>query len=183
MSDNGIPKFDWRSRIIKFDRKPANQFTPHPMNPRKHPMAQREAVGASLGTFGQIAPVIENATNGYLVDGAERIWQALAQGDETLVDYVLIDLSEEEHEAVLKTYDGTTYLATYDMPTFEALAVNFDMPPALEVFDVNFVLGINELPELLANRILPDEFPEYDESVEDDVEYITCPHCQKEFPK
>ena len=140
---NSIPKFDWRSRIVKFDRKPANQFTPHPLNPRKHPLVQREAVGASLGTFGQIAPVIENATNGYLIDGEERIWQALAQGDDTLVDYVLVEMSEEEHEAVLKTYDGTTYLATYDLPTFEALAVNFDMPPALEGWNPEFMATVN----------------------------------------
>jgi hypothetical protein len=30
---------------------------------------------------------------------------------------------------------------------------------------------------------LPDGFTEYDESIEDDVEYITCPHCGKQFPK
>ena len=30
---------------------------------------------------------------------------------------------------------------------------------------------------------LPEEFPEYDEKVEDEVEMITCPHCGKEFPK
>lgn len=31
--------------------------------------------------------------------------------------------------------------------------------------------------------ILPDGFKEYDESIEDDVEYITCPHCGQQFPK
>lgn len=31
--------------------------------------------------------------------------------------------------------------------------------------------------------VLPDGFREFDESVENDVEYITCPHCGEQFPK
>ena len=30
---------------------------------------------------------------------------------------------------------------------------------------------------------IPNDFPEYDESVENEVEYHTCPHCGEQFPK
>ncbi len=39
------------------------------------------------------------------------------------------------------------------------------------------------LDDLLASMALPDEFPEYDESVADEVEFIKCPNCDHEFPK
>ncbi len=182
MSNNGIPKFDWHSRIVRYGQERADQLTPHPNNPRVHPQVQRDAVAASLDKLGQIAPLLVNVNNGMIIDGVERAWQALAQGDDTLVDVVYVDLTEAEHEAALKWYDATTYLARYDLPTFEALALDFDMPE-LDGFDLPFMETINDLPGLMENRVLPDEFPEYDESVEDDVEYITCPHCQKEFPK
>lgn len=42
----------------------------------------------------------------------------------------------------------------------------------------------DELDALLATVQIPDvEFKEYDESIADDVEYITCPHCGQQFPK
>jgi hypothetical protein len=33
------------------------------------------------------------------------------------------------------------------------------------------------------NLYVPDDFKSYDESVADEVEYITCPHCGEKFPK
>jgi len=41
----------------------------------------------------------------------------------------------------------------------------------------------DDLDALLRENALPDEFPEYDESAADDVEFVICPHCGKEFPK
>jgi hypothetical protein len=41
----------------------------------------------------------------------------------------------------------------------------------------------DDLERLNEMLTLPETFPEYDESVEDSVEYITCPHCGKQFPK
>ena len=41
----------------------------------------------------------------------------------------------------------------------------------------------DDLDMLLADLALPDDFKEYDESVENEVEYITCPHCNEQFPK
>lgn len=40
----------------------------------------------------------------------------------------------------------------------------------------------DELDEILG-EVKDVDFPEYDESIEDEVEYVTCPHCEKKFPK
>ena len=39
------------------------------------------------------------------------------------------------------------------------------------------------ISNLLQSISIPDEFPEYDESVADSVEMCTCPNCGHEFPK
>ena len=70
----------WRNRIIEYGTRPASQFQAHPRNWRKHPKAQREALAASLNGVGWVGVVLENARTGHLLDGHERLWQALEQG-------------------------------------------------------------------------------------------------------
>lgn len=119
-------KINWRSRIVKYGKIRADQIQPHPLNPRKHPIEQRKAVQASFDVLGQIAPVIINANNNYLVDGEERSWLALAQGDATEVDAIWVDLSEEEHNLALTVYDWTTQMAYYDKDNLGELLEQID---------------------------------------------------------
>ncbi len=91
---------NWQNRIVSYGTKPADQFTANPSNPRMHPMFQRDVMRAALDTLGWIAPVIENVRTGYLVDGHERVMQALERNED--VPFVAIDISsEEEHFAAL----------------------------------------------------------------------------------
>jgi hypothetical protein len=39
------------------------------------------------------------------------------------------------------------------------------------------------MAELAAGLEPPDEWPEYDESAADDVEYLECPECGHTWPK
>jgi len=112
---------NWRSRIVKTGKVRAGDITPHPRNPRRHPAEQRKGVEASFDTLGQIAPIVINARNGYLVDGEERSWLALAQGDDTELDAVWVDLTEEEHDLALTVFDYITTMATYDRDRLDAL--------------------------------------------------------------
>lgn len=120
---------DWQNRILRHGIKPAVEFTANPHNPRVHPQAQREAVRGSLDTLGWIAPVIELA-NGDLLDGHERIWQALQQGDDTPVPYIVVDLTEDEAKLALLTFDFITAMATFDRELTAGLMqmVNTDNP-------------------------------------------------------
>jgi len=107
------------NRIVEYGTKPADQFAANPLNPRLHPQFQREVMQAALKTIGWIAPVIENKRTGYLVDGHERVMQALLKNEP--VPYVLVDLSEEEEKQALATFDPITSLAQYDSDNMTAL--------------------------------------------------------------
>lgn len=107
------------NRIVEYGVKPADQFTANPLNPRLHPQFQREVMQAALRTVGWIAPVIENRRTGYLVDGHERVMQALLKNES--VPYVLVDLSPEEENVALATFDPIAGLAQYDAENINVL--------------------------------------------------------------
>lgn len=117
MSDNGSNGF--RDRIVGFGRKPADQFMAHPSNPRRHPQFQRQVVNASLRELGWVAPVVENVRTGNLLDGHERIWQALQNGGE--VPFIQVDIAEEEESLFLASFDYMTSLAEYDAEVLDGL--------------------------------------------------------------
>jgi hypothetical protein len=110
----------WQNRIVRYGVQPADQFTANPRNPRKHPQKQRDAVEGSLNTLGWIAPVVVNVRTGYMIDGHERVWQALAR-DNAPVPFVEVDLSEDEEALALATFDFITYMAEYDRDNLDAL--------------------------------------------------------------
>lgn len=165
----------FRNRIIEYGVKPASQFLAHPKNARIHPQLQREAMKSALDTVGFVAPVLE-AASGYLVDGHERIWQAL-QNNDADVPFVRLDIDEDEENYILATFDPLTGLANYDAAQLDALLqeVNSDSP-AIQQMLSDLAKDNNALP-------LPEDWNEYDETVADDVEYCTCPNCGHKFPK
>lgn len=124
-SSNTSPQ-DWMNRIVRYGVMAADQFTANPRNPRRHPQAQRDAVKGSLDTLGFIAPVIINRVSGYLIDGHERVMQALGQGDDTPVPFIEVDLTEDEEAIALASFDWITYMATYDQDTLSDLLRDID---------------------------------------------------------
>jgi len=104
----------WANRITKHGTLAADQFIANPANPRRHPTEQRDAVKGSLDTLGWIAPVVVSARSQYLIDGHERVMQALAMGDNTPVPFIEVDLSEEEEKLALASFDYITQMAYYD---------------------------------------------------------------------
>jgi DNA modification methylase len=109
----------WQNRIIGYGTKKADQFCANPDNPRRHPQAQRDAVKASLDTLGWIGVVVENVRSGYLIDGHERVMQALLNNDD--VPYIQVDLSEDEEKLALASFDWITYMAQYDKDALDGL--------------------------------------------------------------
>ena len=94
----------WRNRIVGEGEQPASQFIANPANWRVHPQAQRDAMRGALNEVGWVQRVIVNRRTGYLVDGHERVWQALQNGDAP-VPYVEVDLDPAEEAYVLATLD------------------------------------------------------------------------------
>lgn len=114
-----------KNRIIKFGTKKADQFLANPKNPRLHPIPQREAMEEALGRVGWIAPVIETK-DGYLLDGHERIYQALV--DNSDVPYVVVDIHSDDADAdyALATFDALTAMGNYDPVLLDELLQNVD---------------------------------------------------------
>jgi ParB-like chromosome segregation protein Spo0J len=166
---------DWRSRIVGHGKQPADQFMHHPDNPKHHPENQRAALAGAINEIGFISPVIVNKRTGYLVDGHERVWLALDTNAE--VDYVEVDLSPDEEAYALVTLDPIGHLARHDAAKLDALL------RTVQSGDENVLQMLSELAEANGVVDLPNDWKEFDESVADDVEYITCPHCGEKFPK
>ena len=104
----------FKCSIVGVGLKPANQFTAHPNNPKRHPQKQRDATTASLSQFGWASFVIENKNTGYVLDGHDRIFDAMKVSDTALVPYVLIDLPEDEEGAFLISFDRTGQFAEWE---------------------------------------------------------------------
>lgn len=109
----------WQNRIVGYGTKPADQFEAHPRNWRKHPQSQRDALASSLNGVGWVGAVIENVRTGHVLDGHERIWQALERNED--VPYLQVDVSEDEELLVLATFDPITQMAVTDAEMLEGL--------------------------------------------------------------
>jgi len=111
---------DYKNRIISHGSKPASQFMAHPNNWRKHPKNQRSAVRGSLESLGWVAEVIENKTTGRLIDGHERVWNALQNGDAE-VPFIQVELTEAEEAQALLSLDAIAAMAETDREQVNAL--------------------------------------------------------------
>ena len=112
---------DFKNRIVDQGVRPASEFIANPKNWRTHPEAQRRAVKGSLDELGWIDTVIVNKNTGFLVDGHERLWQALKMGDETPVPFIEVDLTPEEEALALAILDPITGMATADRDKLDEL--------------------------------------------------------------
>lgn len=181
---------------IQSEQRRVNDVTPHPQNYNMHPETQVEELQASLDQFDQFknivvwspAEVIDlgNGQNlypdvSYILAG-HGFWLATSKAGREFIevkDYTGIPyeeallLMETDNAAPLGAIVDTAKLAALaertrglvaDRPRLEAMLTR--AREAAGVVDLNAV-----------------EFPEYDESVEDEVEYIECPYCSEKFPK
>ena len=157
-------------RITHYGTQRADQFNANPLNPRIHPQHQRDVIRASLQRFGIISPVVVSKRSGYLIDGHERVWQALAEGDDTLVPYVIADVDEDHEAELILTYDKSTMLAEYDPVNLQALMeqVNTDDEVLAKLF-----AEMKEEYIPIADEPLPDNPPSIDKAGELQVKWNT----------
>lgn len=180
----------WRNRIIGSAEVPPDQLLANPANWRTHPANQQNALTDILGDdhgVGWVARVMVNKRTSAewpdgdrnvetVVDGHLRVALAMRHNQPTVpVDYV--DLTPVEEALVLATFDPISALAQANAEQLDAVL--------REVQTGSEAVGqmLAELAQT-AGVVPPDvEFKEYDESVADEVEYITCPECGHKWPK
>lgn len=110
MAKQKIQPGQWKSRIVGHAKVAPDQLVANPLNFRTHPMRQREALKAAIEDMGFVRSVLVNKRTGNLVDGHERVWQALTSEQPT-IDVEYIDVSEEEERKILATLDPIGELA------------------------------------------------------------------------
>ena len=110
----------WKSKIVGHDRVAPDQLMANPFNHRTHPQKQRDALAASIRDVGFIRSVTVNQTTGNLLDGHERVWQAL-KTEQEFIDVEYVELSEREEKLALATMDGIGEMAATDPEKLEEL--------------------------------------------------------------
>lgn len=188
--------YDIRNETIEIDA-----YIPHPSNYNRHPDEQIARLSMSLEMFGQPESVTVwdhphtdvdgNERQGYFIAGhgvreaAHQLRWSHLRADVLPADYPeelalayipaanrLAQLSDPDEIALARLLDAAK---AHDQQLLEAIGYNEE--EFREVMtEAEAGLGVGgEAPDV--------EFKEFDESIADDVEFITCPHCRKEFPK
>ena len=91
----------WQSRIVGHAKIDPEALNANPLNHRLHPKKQRDVVRDSIVEIGFIKSVLVNKTTGLIIDGHERVHQAIAakRDDPTVaidVEYVELPPIEED---------------------------------------------------------------------------------------
>ena len=92
----------------------------NPLNPRKHPQAQRRALFQSLKALKWVKPLLLNRRTGNLIDGHMRRQAAIEMGV-TLVPVIIVDLDPEQEKMALASLDTITTMAKIDDAEYEEL--------------------------------------------------------------
>jgi hypothetical protein len=171
-----MAKTNWRNRIVGSGTEAPDQLLANPANWRIHPKAQQDALAGALDEVGWVQEVIVNQRTGHLVDGHLRVTLALRR-DEPSIPVKYVDLDEREEALILATLDPISAQAGADAAKLDEL---------LRGVSTSSAALQSLLSELSASTgLVPPnvEFKEYDESVEDEVEYLECPACGHKWPK
>jgi hypothetical protein len=137
---------DWRSRIVGLtDEDPAG-LNPHPLNPKVHPPHQQAALRAVLGELGWITGVVVNDRTGRVIDGHDRIDQALGTG-QARVPVLHVDLDEAEELLALATFDPLGRLARVEPAAIDALLAQVGTHPPADPELVRFLAGVETAAE------------------------------------
>ena len=164
---------------IKFDRVNANKGTER----------GRYAIEASMREFG-FADAGTLDKNNAIIGGNKRTEVA---GEIGMDDAIVIDVDGTKPVFIRRndldlfsTEDDRARRLAYALNRSQQLSLDWDAEQVLADLNAGVDLSAlwrqDELDELLGNMEAP-EFREYDESVADEVEMLTCPHCGKSFPK
>lgn len=163
-----------RNRITEVRRVRFGDVQAHPHNFRRHPKHQRDALAgvvAEVG-FASVPLAYPSARN-----GGALTWLDGHLRSEAFPDYEgdvgILDVDDAEAALLLATLDPLAALASHDAAALDELLRDVQTGDA----------AVQELLSNLAAPFLAPDFKEYDESVENEVEYNECPECGHRWPK
>ena len=110
----------FQNRIVGHGEESPDQLLANPLNWRRHPKEQLQALEGMLRHVGWVQRIIVNRRTGHVVDGHLRIELALRRA-EPMVPVVYVDLSEDEERTVLAAIDPIGALAERDQAMLDDL--------------------------------------------------------------
>ena len=162
----------FQDRITELRRVPASELTANPKNWRQHPAAQRAALTGLLEEIGFADAVIARETD----DGLELIDGHLRQevmGNQE-IPVLIVDVTEEEADKMLATFDPISAMAKSDKTALNALLARIDtsneklsgLLSTLDIFETEFV-DINSVTPHPRNYVHhpPDQIDPLAESI------------------
>jgi DNA modification methylase len=149
-----------RDRIKELRRVPADQLQPNPKNWRKHPEAQANALRGVLAEVGIASAVLARETPEgglMLIDGHLRT-ETLHNAE---IPVLVLDVSEEEADKILATFDPLGAMAESDADALRALLEDVETG-SQELADMLTALAEDAgiLDGADAAEIVEDEVPE-----------------------
>ena len=157
------------------ETKCLRDLKPQEDNPRKISESQAQRLLESWDEYNQVE-TLAIGPDGTIYNGHQRYYTLLALGNLELPVDVRVSsraLTQEEwRRLTVLLHEGT--VGEWD---FEALK-GWDTDRLLE-----WGFSAEELEPITPFDPNSIEFPEYDESVADEVEYIECPKCGHRWPK
>lgn len=149
-------------------------------NPRQITEEEMEKLKNSIKEFGYVDPIIVNQHNNHIVGGNQR-YLALKELGYNEVEVLYINepdiLKEKAMNIALNKISGEWDQDKLDVVLEEIQLSDIDI--TLTGFDEIEFTNLSEDEDY----IIPDDEPEYDESIADDIKTITCPSCGYEIPK
>lgn len=113
----------WPMRIVGLTFEPPEQLLANPRNWRIHPGEQQQTLRDLLGRVGWITGVIQNDITGHLIDGHDRVENAISEG-QPLVPVIHVELSEELEEEALASFDAVGLMAARDEAKLQDLVAD-----------------------------------------------------------
>lgn len=173
-----------------------NTLTPHPENYNEHPDDQIAELQESHQTFGQFKNIVVwspkkkmklaggqtlDPSQKYIIAG-EGFWQAAIKNEASAIE--VKDYTGIPYEDALLLMKVDNFAPTGSMPNADKLAALMEKTKQLTADRPRLEAMMQRARELAGAIDLEGvEFPEYDESVADEVAYLECPECEHRWPK
>jgi ParB-like chromosome segregation protein Spo0J len=166
-----------RDRIKELRRVPASQLQPNPKNWRKHPEAQANALRGLLAEVGIASAVLARETPEgglMLIDGHLRT-ETLHNAE---IPVLVLDVTEEEADKILATFDPLGAMAESDADALRAL---------LEEVETGSQELADMLTALAEDAGIIDENKQANQSTAEEINVDSfnmqckCPRCGFEF--
>lgn len=156
---------------------------PHPQNYREHTADQLDHLQQSLQDFGVYKNVVIARDNTLLA--GHGLVEAAKQLGLTTLPVRRMDLDPQEEQAIrlLVGDNETARLAIMQEQALADLLSKLAASPGGLLgtgFDADM---LTQLREAALDQLSQVEFPTYDETIAQDVEYLECPACHHRWPK